>query len=181
MHTELKKKLAALMAETGKAHHDAFAATDGADPDWAIWYAGYLQAPLGKLLETSFTKSQLIYCLMSADLERAARAPDSVWSGFYADHFIEHFAHTVTPRQDKLALYHYDGCPFCSVVTAAINRLGVDVEMRDIFEDRKHRDDLAGARGRTMVPVLRITAPDGEERWRPESADIVRYLDTTYG
>jgi len=29
--------------------------------------------------------------------------------------------------------------------------------------------------------VLRITTPDDEERWMPESADIVRYLQASYG
>jgi glutaredoxin 2 len=29
--------------------------------------------------------------------------------------------------------------------------------------------------------VLRIIGADGEERWMPESADIVRYLQATYG
>lgn len=169
------------MVETGKAHHHEFAAADGVDPEWPIWYAGYLQAPLGRLLDTSFTKSELIYCLMCADFERTARAPESAWPEFFADHFIEHFAHTPTPERDKLALYHYLGCPFCSIVTAAIDRLGVDVELRDIFSDAKYRDELVAARGRATVPVLRITSPEGEERWLPESRDIVHYLDTTYG
>ncbi len=180
MDTELQKNLTALMVETGKAHHQAFEATDGADPDWPIWYAGHLQAPITELLQTPFTKSQLVYCVMYADFERTARAPDSDWPEFYADHFIERFAPTATPTRDKLALYHFDGCPFCAVAMAAIDRLGVDVELRDIFADNKYRDELVGARGRATVPVLRITSPDGEERWMPESRDIVRYLDTTY-
>ncbi len=180
MDAELQKNIAALMVETGKAHHHAFAATDGADPDWAIWYAEYLQVPLAKVLQTPFTKSQLIYCVMNADFERTARAPESDWPEFYADHFIERFAPTATPAQDKLALYHFNGCPFCAVAREAIDRLGVDVELRDIFADQKYRDELVGARGRATVPVLRITSADGEQRWMPESRDIVRYLETTY-
>ena len=180
MDAELQKNIAALMVETGKAHHHAFAATDGADPDWPIWYAGYLQVPLAKVLQTPFTKSQLIYCVMTADFERTARALESDWPEFYADHFIERFAPTATPAQDKLALYHFNGCPFCAVAREAIDRLGVDVELRDIFADQKYRDELVGARGRATVPVLRITSPDGEQRWMPESRDIVRYLETTY-
>ena len=181
MDDELKKKISALMVETGKAHHEAFLATDGADPDWPIWYAGYLQEPLGKLLETSFTKSQLVYCLMNADFERDALARESIWHEFYADHFMEHFAPAATPAKDKLALYQFDGCPYCMRAQAAIDRLGVEVQLRDIFADSKHRDDLIAAQGRATVPVLRITSPDGEERWMPESADIVRYLEATYG
>ena len=62
-------------------------------------------------------------------------------------------------------------------------RLGgpLDVELRNIYDDRQHFDELRAARGRTTVPVLRITSSDGEDRWMPESADIVRYLQATYG
>lgn len=180
MNAELRKNIAALMVETGKAHHHAFAATDGADPDWPIWYAEYLQAPLGKLLQTPFTKSQLVYCLMYADFERAALASDGDWTGFYADHFIERFAPAVTPARDKLALYYFDGCPFCADAMAVIDRLSVDVQLRDIFADEHYRDELVAARGRATVPVLRITSPDGEERWMPESRDIAHYLEATY-
>lgn len=181
MDEKLKKNISALLVEAGKAHHQAFVATDGADPDWPIWYAGYLQEPLEKLLQTSFTKSELVYCLMNAELERDALAPESDWHEFYAGHFIEHFAPADTPAKDRLALYHFDGCPYCMRARAAIDRLGVDVELRDIFADAKHRDDLVNAQGRATVPVLRITSPNGDDRWMPESADIVRYLEATYG
>ena len=117
MDTELRKKLASLMVETGKAHHNAFAATDGADPDWPIWYAGYLQAPLSKLLQAQFAKSQLVYCLMFADFERSACAPDSDWTEFYADHFIERFAPPAAPAQDALAVYYFNRRPAAAATT----------------------------------------------------------------
>ena len=79
MNIELRTNLVELLRETGRAHHAAFAATDGADPDWSEYYA----------------------------------------------------------------------------------------------------DELIESRGRATVPVLRITSPNGEERWMPESPDIVRYLETT--
>ena len=37
MNVELRNNLADLLQEAGRAHHDAFAVTDGADPDWSIW------------------------------------------------------------------------------------------------------------------------------------------------
>ncbi len=39
MNTELRTNLVELLRETGRAHHAAFAATDGADPDWSEYYA----------------------------------------------------------------------------------------------------------------------------------------------
>ena len=170
-----------LLVATGTAHQEAFAATDGEDPEWPIWYASHLQQPLGKLLETDFTRSQLVYCLMYAEFERAARAEADEWAPYYADHFLERFAPARAPLQDKLFLYHFESCPFCRRVRAAIDRLGLEVELRDIHRDAKHWDDLVAARGRATVPVLRIRSPDGTERWMPESADIVRYLAKVYG
>ena len=115
------------------------------------------------------------------ELEHQARSPETNWAEFYANEFMEHCARSENPSEDKLALYYFDGCPFCNMVRANINKLGIDVELRNIFQDQKHRDDLVDARGRATVPVLRITSPDGEERWMPESRDIADYLQNTYG
>ncbi len=177
MNVELRNKLVSVFLEAGRAHHAAFAATDGVDPDWPIWYAEHLQTPIVELLQTPFTRSQLIYCLMDAEIEHTARAPKSDWPEFYADHFIECFARSTTPAEDKLALYHSQSCPFCAFVRSAIDRLGLDIELREIFDEPRYRDELIEARGRATVPVLRITSPDGVERWMPESRDIVRYLE----
>jgi len=181
MNTELRTDLVDLFREAGHAHHEAFVATDGDDPDWPIWYADYLQEPFAERLDMNFYKSQLIYCLMNANFEHQARAPESDWSEYYADQLLERCAPSETPAEDKLALYHFSGCPFCSMVRANIERLGLDVELRDIFESAQYRDELIKARGRATVPVLLISSPNGEERWMPESRDIVSYLEKTVG
>lgn len=80
-----------------------------------------------------------------------------------------------------LALYYYDGCPYCMRVQRVIDRLGIPVEMRNILRDRNHQDDLIAARGRRTVPVLRITDGDGRDEWMPESTDIVDYLEQRFG
>lgn len=81
-----------------------------------------------------------------------------------------------SPHSERLALYHYDGCFFCTIVHRAIAELGIEVELRNIYQDRQHLSDLTAARGRRTVPVLRISRADGSEVWMPESRDIVRYL-----
>ncbi|MCH9696203.1 MAG: glutathione S-transferase N-terminal domain-containing protein [Gammaproteobacteria bacterium] len=91
---------------------------------------------------------------------------------------MEHCAPSATAVTDQLALYYFDGCPFCAMVRSAIDRLGISVELRSIFDDPNHRDDLLEARGRATVPVLRISSPGGEERWMPESRDIIDYLES---
>jgi hypothetical protein len=39
----LTQELADLLNETAEAHHKAFAATDGVDDEWPIWYADYFR------------------------------------------------------------------------------------------------------------------------------------------
>ncbi len=181
MNTELRDSIGKLLLNTGHAHHKAFEATNGADPDWPIWYAEYSKDTFAEQFGMNFTKSQLIYCLMNADFEHEARAPDSKWPDFYANEIVERYAAAETPAEDKLTLYHFDGCPYCSMVRSAIDRLGIDIDLRDIFQVSQHRDELVEARGRATVPVLKIVSPVGEDRWMPESRDIVRYLQKTYG
>ncbi len=177
----LRTKLTQLFRDTAQAHHAAYSATEGNDPDWPIWYADQLQQPLKQALDMDFYKSQLIYCLMNADFEHVARAPDTDWADFYAAEFIEHYAASETATEDRLALYFSATCPFCQRVMKTIDRLGLDVEMRDVIADRDQRDELVDARSRATVPVLWIQSPDGTVRWMPESRDIIQYLESMYG
>jgi glutaredoxin len=181
VNSQLKESIRDLLTETAHAHHRAFEATAGDDPDWAIWYADSLQKPLAELLGTELTRSRLIYCLMFVEYERQARDPQAAWADYYAEHLIERFAAAETPEADRLALYHFPRCRYCALVRDAIDRLGIDVELRDIRQDERYWDELVETRGRSTVPVLRITTPQGEERWMPESREIVEYLDKTYG
>jgi hypothetical protein len=63
---KLIDELANLLNETAEAHHKAFAATEGEDPDWPIWYADYLLEKIRQMLKAKFTKSELIYLLVLA-------------------------------------------------------------------------------------------------------------------
>lgn len=84
---------------------------------------------------------------------------------------------TTTPR--TLALYHYNGCPYCGWVRDTISDLGVEVELRDIHREPQHLRDLTQARGRSTVPVLRIVE-EGRDEWMPESRDIMHWLREEY-
>ncbi len=76
--------LAALLLEAGRAHHDAYRETDGVDPEWALWYSGYLQAHLGQRLGRSITRSELTYLLIHGERSRGAAASDAPWNEYYA-------------------------------------------------------------------------------------------------
>ncbi|MGB5697047.1 MAG: glutaredoxin [Polyangiales bacterium] len=164
--------LAALLEETGRAHHRAFEATDGADPDWALWYADHLQQRIRKILGTDRTKTELVVALVDAESEHQARFPHEPWPHFYAKFFCERY--TCEP-DERLALYYTPTCPFCVRVLRVIDQLDIDVELRDIWANEHYRKELRAARGRATVPVLRCTSA-AKDRWMPESADIVRYL-----
>ena len=176
----LQTELSQLFRDSAQAHHAAFTATGGADPEWPLWYADHLQTPLGEALGLDFYKSQLVYCLMNADFEHTARAAETDWADFYASEFIERYAPSEAPTEDKLALYFMATCPFCQRVMKTIASLGLDVEMRDVVANSHWRDELIQARGRATVPVLWIQSPDGEVRWMPESLDIIQYLERTF-
>ncbi len=77
----------------------------------------------------------------------------------------------------KLSLYVTPICPYCIYVQTAISKLGLDVEIRNIYS-QEHFEDLVAARNRATVPVLRIshTGEADKEIWLPESRDIVEYL-----
>ncbi|MEM7218049.1 MAG: glutathione S-transferase N-terminal domain-containing protein [Pseudomonadota bacterium] len=85
-----------------------------------------------------------------------------------------------TDASPRLSLYKFAGCPWCERVLAAVDHLGIELELRDIRRETAHGDALQSAVGRKRVPVLRIDDGEGT-RWLPESADIVAYLYREFG
>ena len=80
-----------------------------------------------------------------------------------------------------LALYEYESCPFCRRVLHEIERLSLNIELRNTREDATAREELRQGGGRTMVPCLRIAQETGETHWMYESADIVAWLRQQFG
>ncbi|MFZ0545913.1 MAG: hypothetical protein WAM60_10775 [Candidatus Promineifilaceae bacterium] len=86
---QLPQQIADLLLETGQAHHQAYLETDGADPEWPLWYAEYLQEKLGRLLDHEFTRSELTYQIVHLDKAYTSRARIKTWAEFYAQELIE--------------------------------------------------------------------------------------------
>jgi NAD(P)H-hydrate epimerase len=84
-------ELIRLLEKAGEAHHAAYEETDGADPDWPIWYADYLHADLTRLLKATFTQSELVYLLVGLDKEVQQRAPGANWHRYYAKALIARY------------------------------------------------------------------------------------------
>ena len=91
MSADIAEALADLFQQTGQAHHQDFLATDGVDPEWPMWYADYLHDKLPSLLEAKFTKSELIYLLVTVDRELMTVAPGAHWPTFYTNFFIDRY------------------------------------------------------------------------------------------
>jgi glutaredoxin len=169
--------LSQLLETTAAAHRVAFAADNGVDPDWAIWYATHVREHGADLLPASLGRAALVKFFLELESEHAARAGDSAWPRFYAETLVERF---IAETDEQLQLYISRGCGFCSRVLRVIAELAIDIQTRDIHADRSAFSELIAARGRATVPVLRCTA--GEvDRYMPESAEIIRYLRTRFG
>ena len=76
--------LADLLKRTGDAHHAAYKATDGTDPEWANWYSGHLQTLLGDGLGRPITRSEIVYLLYKAEMQQAADGSDEAWPLYYS-------------------------------------------------------------------------------------------------
>jgi hypothetical protein len=79
--------LAELLSRTAEAHHRAFAATDGEDPDWPSWYASYLfQNGFEHLVEVgALSVPGLSRLLIEADGRHRAESNGTSWELFYAN------------------------------------------------------------------------------------------------
>ncbi len=82
----------------------------------------------------------------------------------------------VQSAMSGLSLYQFRACPFCVKTRRAIHDLDVDIELRDINKDPKHREELEQGGGRVKVPCLRIEDND-EVSWMYESNEIIAYLN----
>lgn len=86
--SEVLLRLSALLLQTKQAHHRAFIATDGDDPEWPLWYAGYLQPRLQSEFGLVMTQSELVYWLLRAEKQRAAEGTQMPWPDYYAERWL---------------------------------------------------------------------------------------------
>lgn len=88
--SESVQQIASLLEETQHAHHEAYLATDGYDPDWPLWYAGYLEDKLPPLLGVALTKSVLTYWMVRLDKQQQEESADN-WAQFYAQKLVDEY------------------------------------------------------------------------------------------
>ena len=86
-------EISQLLHEAGEIHHGVYRIVDGADDDWASWYADWLikLSELPQLLGVTPVRSELVYMLVRLDKEYTQAAPAERWEDFYAARLAAHF------------------------------------------------------------------------------------------
>jgi hypothetical protein len=90
------ERVSELLHEAGETHHRVYRIVDGADDDWASWYAWWLinLSELPDLLGAKPVRSELIYLLVNLDKQYSAASQDESWEPYYAQRIVSHFAST---------------------------------------------------------------------------------------
>ncbi len=76
-------------------------------------------------------------------------------------------------------MYDLPGCPYCARVRSKLDELGLDYDVIEVPRSHGDRTEVERVSGQTGVPV--ITDESNGVEGMNESADIVEYLEETYG
>jgi glutathione S-transferase len=83
-----------------------------------------------------------------------------------------------TESDDRMTLYRLQACPYCERVVRKLQAYDLDYESRFVEPMHSDRDAVARLTGKRTVPAL-VDPQTGVTM--SESANIVEYLDRTYG
>jgi hypothetical protein len=88
---ERSRRVSDLLHEAGEVHHVVYRISDGADDDWASFYADWLidHSELPEILGGAPTRSHLVHELVES--ERAFGAGPGRWEDFYAEQIVGRF------------------------------------------------------------------------------------------
>jgi hypothetical protein len=91
--TAAAEQVGKLLHEAAETHHPVYRIVDGADQDWASWYADWLisLSELPALLSVRPGRSELVYLLVSLDKQYTADNPGEPWESYYARRIVDHF------------------------------------------------------------------------------------------
>jgi len=87
------EKLAGLLHEAAETHHVVYRIVDGDDPDWASWYADWLNelSELPLLLGSKPVRSHLVHALVQLDRDYTATPQTERWEDVYARTLADRF------------------------------------------------------------------------------------------
>jgi hypothetical protein len=89
-----EEQVSRLLHEAAETHHRVFRIVDGADDDWASWYADWLVrlSELPALLGVKPVRTELVYLLVTLDKDYTAGKQDQPWEAYYAQGILNHFS-----------------------------------------------------------------------------------------
>lgn len=88
-----QRRISEILSEAAQTHHRVYRITDGADPDWATWYADWLirLSPLPTLLGRTPVTSELVWLLVDLDRRYTMDGGGPGWEEYYARALVAHF------------------------------------------------------------------------------------------
>lgn len=89
-------QVAEVLRNAAETHHRVYRIVDGADDDWASWYADWLirLSPLPKIIGSTPVPSELVWLLVDLDKRYAIDRPTEPWENIYAARILAHFPPT---------------------------------------------------------------------------------------
>jgi glutathione S-transferase len=89
-------------------------------------------------------------------------------------------AHAASDGGDEppITVYRLQACPFCERVVRALNELDLDYRSRFVEAMHSERDVVKRVSGKRTVPAI---VDENTGVTMSESANIVEYLEATYG
>jgi hypothetical protein len=92
--TEPIARVRELLHEAAETHHRVYRITDGADDDWASWYADWLTrlSELPTLLARQPVRSELTYQLVLLAREHDQTGSAEPWEDYYAERLVNAFS-----------------------------------------------------------------------------------------
>ena len=90
---ERSQRVSKLLHEAGEVHHVVYRITDGADDDWASFYADWLidHSELPDTLGGAPVRSHLVHELVEAERAFTDESPAASWEDFYAERITSRF------------------------------------------------------------------------------------------
>jgi hypothetical protein len=90
---ERTRRASELLHEAGEVHHVVYRISDGADDDWASFYADWLieHSELPELLGAAPIRSHLVHELVESERAFADAGSDGSWEDVYAERIVGRF------------------------------------------------------------------------------------------
>jgi hypothetical protein len=90
---ERTQRVSDLLDEVSEVHHVVYRISDGADDDWASFYADWLieHSELADALGGPPTRSHLVHELVESESAVASADPGTRWQDFYAQRIVGRF------------------------------------------------------------------------------------------